>query len=84
MMTVSCFSPCLSKGFEPFKNPGPLLDIGEWKEKVCVSIGLLRWSLEKKNHVNHVVVAHQYSWKWKRTAISSISDVNDPDKDGWL
>jgi hypothetical protein len=46
---VSCVSPCLFKGFEPSKKPWPpLLDLGEWKEKVCEGIGPMCWSREKK------------------------------------
>ena len=47
-MAVSCVSQCLFKGIKPSKNLEPRHDIGEWKEKVCVSIGLLCWSPEKR------------------------------------
>ena len=47
-MTVSCVPPCLFKGIKPPKNLELQHDMGEWKEKACVSIGPMHWSPEKR------------------------------------
>jgi hypothetical protein len=45
--TDSLFLHAFSEDLSCPKNGGTLIDVGEWKEKTCMSIGTMRWSWEK-------------------------------------